>query len=235
MLMKEFMNKHIQYPRAALKRGEQGTVRITFETDRKGKVIKRSVSQSVSPTVDSAALSLFDLILWEPATYYGKPKNGNGEFKIKYNISKYQSLVKKRGYDIYELPYFPVDSSLEVFGIKDLDKTPDAILDSNYKSIPEFIGNNLEFPDAAAKLNIEGDVKLKFVIEANGLPSNITVMQTVGGGCTEEAIRILNLIEWMPGVHENMAVRTCYYLTIHFDAAEELKNKYIPNQTSSGI
>jgi TonB family protein len=235
ILLKDFLSMHLQYPEEAIDRGEQGTVRITFETDREGKVLRRAVIQSVSPSVDSAALSLFDMILWEPAKYYGKPKNGNGEFKIKYNISRYESLVKKRGYDLYSISVDTVDKSGEIFTIKELDKSPEAILDSSYKTVPNFIKQNLEFPEAAAKLNIEGDVKLRFVIETNGLPSNITVVQTVGGGCTEEAIRILNLIKWEPGIHENMAVRTCYYLSIKFDAPEELRNKHIPNQTSSGI
>lgn len=235
MLIREFLNMHMQYPEIAFNNGEQGTIRIAFDTDREGKVTGRKVIESVSLEVDSSALSLFDLILWKPAKYYGKPKNGKGEFKLKYNISKYESLVKKRGYDRIPLPYEPIDLSGAIYSIKDLDVPPNAILDSNYSSVSEFITANMDFPEAAAKLNIEGDVKLRFVIETNGLPSNISILQTVGGGCTEEAIRILNLLEWMPGVNTGDGVRTCYYLTIKFDAAEELKNKYIPNQTSSGI
>ena len=111
LLMKDFINMHMQYPETALNQKIQGTVLIAFDTDREGKVTERKVIQTVSPEIDSSALALFDLILWEPAKYYGKPKNGNGEFKLKYNISKYESLVKKRGYDHFSLPVEPVDLS----------------------------------------------------------------------------------------------------------------------------
>lgn len=235
IILKDFINMHIQYPEKAKKEGEEGTVKIAFDCDREGKIINRKISQSVSSEVDDYALSLFDLILWEPATYYGKPKNGSGEFKIKYNISKYEALVKKRGYDRTPLPFEPVDLSGKIYSIKELDNPPDALLDENVKSVSEFITTNLSFPEAAAKLNIEGDVKLKFVIETNGLPSNVYVLQTVGGGCTEEAVRILNLLRWMPGISSGEGVRSCYYLTIKFDATEQLKNKHIANQNSSGI
>jgi hypothetical protein len=119
--------------------------------------------------------------------------------------------------------------------MKSLEAPPRAILDSNYTSVHEYIRANLLFPEAAQKLNIEGEVKLRFVVEITGLPSNISILQPVGGGCTEEAIRILKLIRWMPGIVDGKGVRTCYYLNIRFDAAEELKNKYIPNQNTSGI
>lgn len=235
MLMREFLNMHMYYPEKAFMDGEKGTVKITFEADNEGHVLQRRVVQSVSPGIDSAALALFDLILWEPATYYGKPKSGTGEFKIKYSTSKYESLVKKRGYDRPPSPYNPVDKSGKVFSTKDLDDQPMPLLDSTYSSLSEFISVSMEFPEAAAKLNIEGEVKLRFVIEVNGLPSNVSVLQPVGGGCTEEAVRILNLVRWMPGIQEGLGVRTCFYLSFKFDAAGELKNKYIPNQSSSGI
>jgi TonB family protein len=234
-LMREFLNMHMCYPEKAYHADEKGTVKISFKADNEGRILERHVVQSASPAIDSSALKLFDLILWEPATYYGKPKAGTGEFKIKYSTSKYESLVKKRGYDKLPSPYNPVDPSGKVYSTKDLDDQPRPLLDSGYRSLPEFITASMVFPEAAAKLNIEGEVKLRFVIEASGLPSNVTVLQPVGGGCTEEAIRILNLIKWMPGIQEDMGVRTCFYLTIKFDAAGELKNKYIPNQSSSGI
>lgn len=235
MLTRQFLDMHMQYPQDAFNKGVQGTVKISFLTDRLGNVTSRLIKQSVSPGLDSAALALFDMILWEPATSYGKPVNGEGEFRIKYNISKYESLLKKRGYDKLPRPVDPVDHSGKVFSLKDLDQPPEPLLDTVFKSLPEWITANLNFPEAAARLNIEGDVELRFVIETSGLPSNISVLHPVGGGCTEEAIRIVNQSKWKPGIHSGEGVRTCYYLTIKFDAAGELKNKYIPNQTSSGI
>jgi protein TonB len=133
------------------------------------------------------------------------------------------------------LPFEPVSSSLTIYTVKELDKAPEALLDSTYKSAQEFITQNLVLPEAALKLNLIGYVKLRFVIEPNGLPSNLMVIEPLGGGCTEEAIRIVQLLKWFPGIKNQEAVRTCYNLSFKFDPADEIKSKVIPNQSNTGI
>jgi TonB family protein len=234
-LISNFIRMHMQYPEQALKNNEEGTVTIDFTVNNAGEVISKKIAKSVSPTVDSAALRLFSLILWEPAKYLGESVEGESDFKVKYNIKHYQSLVKKRGYDQFLSPYKPVSTSLRIYTVKELDKAPEAIIDPTYKSVREFIISNLSIPEAALKLNVTGIVKLRFIIEANGLPSNIMVIQPLGGGCTEEAIRITQIIKWIPGIKDGEAVRTSYNLSFTFKPSDEIKNKEIPNQSNPGI
>ena len=229
------MKMHLEYPPNAILRGEEGTVKISFIVDGKGKLIRSEVSTSVSGSVDSAALKLFRKILWNPAIVSGQPRAIESEFKIKYNIKKYNSLVKKRAYNQLPEPFLPMDSSLEIYTVKELDRAPEAILDSIYPTVQGYIANNLEFPEAALKLTIKGVAQLRFVIEPCGLPSNIMIIEAVGGGCTEEAIRIVQQLKWNPGIRQSLAVRTCYNISIKFDPAENLKNKHIPNQSNSGM
>ena len=233
--LKSFVNTHIEYPRTALNNKEEGVVKILFTTNDQGKVIKREAITKVSREIDSAALSLFDLILWNPAEDYGLPVEGTSEFKIKYNIGKYRQLVRQRGYDRIVLPYEPLDFSGKIYTVKELNESPKPVLDSIYPSVQHFVAANLEYPESAEKFSVEGIAKLRFVIEANGLPSNIMVIKPVGGGCTEEAIRVMQMIKWRPGIKNGEAVRTCYNLNIKFDAAGELRNKHIPNQSNTGI
>lgn len=233
--LKSFLNAHMQYPEDAFKNKEQGTVTIQFTTDEEGIVISRKVIKKVSPQVDKAALNLFDLILWSPATKYGISVKGTSEFKLKYSVSKYKLLVKQRGYDRFELPYKPIDDSREIYSVKNNEDSPKPLLDSIYQSVQAFISSQLVYPESARKFSIQGVVKLRFIIETNGLPSNVMVVDAVGGGCTEEAIRVTQLIKWRPGIKENKAVRTCYTLSIKFDPADELRNKHIPNQSNIGI
>ena len=233
--LKSFINTHIEYPLSSLNNKEEGVVKILFTTNDKGVVIKREVITKVSDKIDSAAVSLFDLVLWNPAESYGLPVEGTSEFKIRYNISKYNQLVRQRGYDQIALRYIPIDYSGKIYTVKELNESPSAILDSIYPSVQHFVAANLIYPESAEKFSIEGVAKLRFVIEANGLPSNIVVIEPVGGGCTEEAIRVMQLIKWQPGVKNKKAVRTCYNLNIKFDSADELRNKHIPNQSNTGI
>lgn len=226
---------HQVYPDEAIRNHEEGVFIVTFKTDKKGKVYDTEVEKSVSDLVDSTAMNLFRMILWEPAKYLGRAVNGESEFKIKYNIQRFESLTKKRGYINLPLPYEPVSLSLKIRTVKELDIAPEAIIDSSYKSVQQFITQNLSLPDAALKLNLTGFVKLRFVIEPSGLPSNIMVIEPLGGGCTEEAIRIVQMIRWKPGIKNSEAVRTCYNLSFKFDPANGIKSKHIPNQSNTGI
>lgn len=232
---KDFIQIHINYPPEARQKKEEGTVVLSFLINEKGTVENTTVKQSVSRSVDSAALRLLSLILWEPATEYGLPVMAETELKLKYSISKYNTLCKKRGYDNVEYPIKPIDLSGKIYTVQQLDKAPEARIDDKYRNVQDFIMQSMKYPEAATRLSIAGEVELRFVVETSGLPSNIIVLKPVGGGCTEEAIRIVQQIKWIPGITSNKAVRTCYNLKIKFDPADGLENKDIPNQSNSGI
>jgi len=234
-LLKDFIRTHMEYPAPAVNAKKEGVVEITYHLDKNGKVTDTHITRSVSPEVDSSALKLFRLILWEPAKQYGLPVNSESTFKIRYNIKKYRSWVKKRKYDSIPLPYRPVSSSLKIYSLKELDQVPTPILQGSYPSLQDFIVSQLKMPEDAVKLHITGTVKLRFVIETNGFPSNIVVIEPLGGGCSEEAVRVVQMIRWMPGIKNNEAVRTCYDLSFTFRPPDELRDKNIPNQTNSGL
>ena len=75
---------------------------------------------------------------------------------------------------------------------------------------------------------MSGTVTLKFVIEPSGRISNIVVDKALGGGCTEEAIRVIRLIRWNPAVINEMAVRSWICLDITFDIAKKSVGGSIP-------
>lgn len=62
--------------------------------------------------------------------------------------------------------------------------------------------NNLEYPAEAVRKGVQGDVKLEVHISEDGKMTNITVLQGIGFGCDEEAVRIFKLLsgEWIPAL-----------------------------------
>ena len=235
ILLKEFIRTHLVYPQTAINTKKEGVVEITFNIDKEGDVTDAIVTKTVSPDIDSSAIRLFRLILWNPAKNYGLPVNSENTFKIKYNIKKYKSWVKRRGYDSIPLPFRPISPSLKIYSIKELDKVPAPTLPENYSSLQDFIINQLQMPEDAVKLHLTGKVKVRFVIEVNGLPSNIIVIEPLGGGCSEEAVRVVQMIRWTPGIKDGEAVRTSYNLSFTFRPPGELRDKNIPNQSNSGL
>ena len=81
----------------------------------------------------------------------------------------------------------------------------------------EFIQKNIQYPMTAQENGIQGRVFVNFVIEPDGSITNVTVMRGIGGGCDEEAIRIVqSMPNWKPGKQRGVAVRSSFTVPIIF-------------------
>ena len=81
-----------------------------------------------------------------------------------------------------------------------------------YNEFIKFIGENYKAPDVEG---LSGVVKVTFVIEVNGRVTNIKVVQDLGSGAGDEAIRVLKLCPiWSPGEVEGERVRVKMELPI---------------------
>lgn len=226
-LMKDFIKEEMIYPQTAIANKVEGVAELSFIILSDGNVSELQVSKSVSKEIDAEAIRLFEKILWKPATELGSPIAYLSTFEIKFNIKKYLKSCKLRGYETIDYPYQPIDSSNNVYSYKEIDKMPLPDFEKGM-SFSRFIQKNLVYPEAAFKQNIAGKVKLKFVVETSGRISNVLKVETLGGGCTEEAIRVVKMIRWMPGINSDLAVRTCMELEIAFDIAGQTVGGKIP-------
>lgn len=93
--------------------------------------------------------------------------------------------------------------------------------------MPEFIGgetalfqylsDHIRYPQMAKEAGISGKVYLTFVVDTNGAISNIEVLKGIGGGCDEEAVRVLrNMPRWNPGKNNGRPVRVHFNLPVSF-------------------
>ena len=228
-LTREFIHEEMIYPARAMESNTEGTVRLSFIVQKDGTVTDVRVEERVSPEIDQEAIRIFSKILWFPATQLGKPIVYKHHFEIKFKIKKYMKYTKLRGYEYFSYPWEPIDSSNIVYERNKTDRQPKPMFSEEIKNFPTFLAKNLEYPEAAFKGNVAGTVKLLFVVETSGRVSNIQVINAVGGGCTEEAIRVLKLIKWIPGVKDHYAVRTFMPLEMTFDIAKKTVGGSIPS------
>ncbi len=85
------------------------------------------------------------------------------------------------------------------------------------KAWAKFLRKNFKYPRKAKRMNIHGKVFLSFYVDAEGNISDIKVTRGIGGGCDEEAIRVLKLSpKWNPGLQRGRAVKSPMSLFIHF-------------------
>lgn len=80
-----------------------------------------------------------------------------------------------------------------------------------------FLNKNLKYPKRAKRMGISGTVFLSFVVDKNGVISDIEVLREVGGGLDEEAIRVLKSSpKWNPGLQRGRPVKSRMSIRIAF-------------------
>ncbi len=95
------------------------------------------------------------------------------------------------------------------------------------ESMPEFpggmtelytyLGNNIKYPVMAKESGIQGKVYVTFVVERDGSITDVQVLRGIGGGCDEEAIRVVqSMPKWNPGKQRGKPVRVQYNLPVRF-------------------
>ena len=81
----------------------------------------------------------------------------------------------------------------------------------------EYVAKNTKYPQIARDSGIQGRVFIGFVVETDGSISNVKVLRGIGGGCDEEAVRVIkSLPKWKPGKQRGKAVRVSYQIPVNF-------------------
>ena len=83
----------------------------------------------------------------------------------------------------------------------------------------KFLGENLDYPQVAKELGLEGKCQLKFVVSAKGNISNVEVMRGVPDcpECDKEAVRVVKMMPaWKPGKIKGEAVNSTFNLPVSF-------------------
>ena len=85
------------------------------------------------------------------------------------------------------------------------------------RGLMNFISRNIRYPVVAMEQNIQGRVIVRFVVSDTGEVTQISVLRGIGGGCDEEAMRVVSLMpRWTPGRQDGKPVSVWYTLPIQF-------------------
>jgi protein TonB len=81
----------------------------------------------------------------------------------------------------------------------------------------KYLQKNIKYPEMARESGISGVVYVKFVVDKRGKISDIVLLRGIGGGCDEEAVRVVKgMPDWKPGRQNGMAVPVYFTLPIKF-------------------
>lgn len=229
--LKRFLHDHLIYPDNDVKNKKEGTVSLDFVVTKEGKTENIRVAKSISADMDKEAIRLVKLLDWIPSRKEGVAVNVNHSLDIPFSLSKYKKQVKERGFDTPLYTDIPVDTSFNIYETGERS----AMFNIPDKTFTEFVYSNLEYPEAALKQSIEGNVKLSFVVEPDGQVADIKILnEGVGGGCNNEAIRVIGLSKWKPAIRDKQYVRYRMSFTMNFSVKNSFKDNSNGSQRSWG-
>lgn len=226
---KDFIENEMLYPGQAMDERAQGSVKLSFIVDKQGIARDVMVMNSVHPLLDREAERLVRMMVWEPAEHYGLKVASRHELRIDFKIRKYEKYCKNRGYD-KPIPDDRIsDTTFAIYDFKKVYPKPTPFFKSEHQKLTNFIRNNLQYPEVAVQQSIKGNVKIGFIVETSGKASHFRVIESLGGGCNEEAKRIIKLLRWKPGQIHDTAVRTRMSIDITFKLSESSDIEYFHN------
>lgn len=223
-----FLEYHLNYPKKALENKTEGVVTIKFILSAEGNVSKAAIHSSVSPEIDDEAWRLFKLLEWNGTTKNETPVNVYWYLNVPFKTDQYKQYLKIR--KKLRFTTGAVDSSNVVYttGVK----SPE--LRTHKGNLTAFLQEHLEYPEVARRQNLQGTVLLEFIVETNGYISNLHVVKSVGGGCNEEALRVMGFSTWIPAEKDGKRVRCKMQVPIIFSLQGEVLENNRGSQTTWG-
>lgn len=115
----------------------------------------------------------------------------------------------------YEAPEIEEEEIVEEEVFLSVEENPE--FPGGLGKLLEFVQKNLKYPMMARESDIQGRVFVGFVVEKDGSITNVRVLRGIGGGCDEEAVRVVqSLPKFKPGKQRGNPVRVAYTLPIVF-------------------
>lgn len=164
----------------------------------------------------------------------GKNQRAGMDKRIEWDVlSECNMLQSDVKFKVTALYQFPGESDDEIpdyvapakIGSKEAPECLEILMVA--ESMPEFIGGeealykylleNVNYPQSAKESGIQGRVFVTFVVELDGSVTDVRVLRGIGGGCDEEAVRVVkNMPKWIPGKQKGKSVRVQYNLPLKF-------------------
>ena len=205
-LVKDYITHNLVYPEADLEQGNSGKVVVSLHVDKEGNGSQYAVRSTFSEAAAPVALDLVKTILWKPALINGLPSDYDFDYEVDFNAKSYKRYWKHRERRTAPLT-LEADTSYKIYEYRQLEEVAKPYF-ADGGNMGNYIAKNLQFPAEAKEREIQGTVRLSFVVETDGSVSNIVVVNSVGGGCDNEAIRLLQETVWIPAEKNKKYVRS---------------------------
>jgi len=179
--LRQYLSKNLTYPQSAMEQNIQGDVMVEFVIRKDGVIADVHALSSPDPILAAEAERVVrNMPRWIPGEIDGKA------------VSTY-----------YKMPVaFRLQDAAEQTGIAQ----DSAAIWSKQPSFPggiaalaEYLEDAVHYPLVAIDEDIQGTVMVAFTVNADGSISDVAALNQLNGGCTEEAVRVVEAMpHWIP-------------------------------------
>ena len=163
------------------------------------------------------AIKISDEIEFNPALdRKNKPIVGSKYFDFTYPIPERLDSLRHAGTNWIALEQLPRFVGCEhiIGSSADIRRCSDGVM-------LQFMHENLEFPKKARKERVQGRVYAQFIVEPDGMLTDINIVRDIGAGCGEEVVKLVNKMNelqppFVSGKQLGKAVKVLYTLPVTF-------------------
>ncbi|MFZ1457552.1 MAG: TonB family protein, partial [Saprospiraceae bacterium] len=233
--MLEYIYQNLKYPQEARKNNVEGQVVLQFVVEKDGRLNDIKVVRDIGAGCGIAASQVIESMntmksRWIPGKQSGKSVNVLYTLPIKFKLEGSQQSSSQESKPIVD--YFA--NNVNWKECADLDNIFGRMMCS-FKKTNDFVKLNLNYPSEARKNNIEGSCKIRAYYNEKGILTKAEIMEDIGHGCGEEALRVVKLMpEMSPAQKDGKPVNGYLPILVNFslNSKVQLKNEAKPNNSS---
>ena len=210
--MMKYVAENIKYPQAAKDKNIGGRVFVSFVIEKDGSVNEVKVMRGIGGGCDEEAVRVIKgMPKWKPGIQKGKPVRVSYMMPLNFKLSDDQPEKPAQQTDANK-PNMKPDKNGVYQICEQMPEFPGGV-----EALMDFVAKNVVYPQEAMDKEISGRVYVSFVIEKDGSVNEVKVMKGIGGGCDDEAVRVIKgMPKWKPGKQDGKPVRVSYMMPITF-------------------
>jgi len=238
----EYVAQHLKYPEEMKAQKLVGKVYVKFVITSNGYVAEARIQKSLNPAADKAALDVVNGMndnvgKWTPGTKEGIPVTMDMMLPISFVLgtdSGTSSVDKSNpNAEVYtyaeEMPRFPGCDEVEISS-----DNPCAT-----QKLIKYLSENINYPAEDRKNGTEGTVMAQFVVQVDGLISDVRLLRGKTPAMNTEVLRVINNMNnmpqrWIPGKIGGKPVAVSFTLPVKFVLPSENKEAVQPTEPMKG-
>jgi TonB family protein len=228
--MMKFVAENVKYPQEAKDKNISGRVFVSFVIEKDGSVSNVKVLRGIGGGCDEEAARVISAMpKWKPGKQKGEPVRVSYQIPINFKLADDLKQPAKKS-DASKADMKPDKNGVYQI-VEEIPQYP-----GGEAAMMEFVAKNVVYPKEAQDKGISGRVFVSFIVEKDGSVSNVELKRGIGGGCDEEAVRVISAMpKWTPGKMKGEPVRVSYQIPIFFKLDNGITSKNsLANSTYKG-